>query len=341
MSPFDPTIDTNFREYADLQLRRHNLLMYGKEQDTEFDQIEDRMTELWEKFDVTQRQSVNGMGSDLNWIRRKGQLPPKSHGAEEVTPAERQELLDARLLNEWHRFLYYLRVCSPTIPAANLAYLRGQAYDAIDLPSYSISLYELAADLEPSNASMGVIAMRAVDRVDHARALSRAERVVASSVQFPPAVVAMSTVMILRRDEAEGRTIDKARYRSILEDAIKRLRLEPLSDAGQTMVYQLAASGFETIDDLPTALKCYEEGLRLSPDNEVLLIGKGLLLYGSRTDEAVGAFRRVVSNEGTPLVWPYFFLAHYFLLRMNYDESVKMAKQAWERANGPDPGGTA
>ena len=332
MRSFNPTIDANFQEYVDLQLRRNGLLSGGKEQDPEFDSVEDKMADLWEKLDDIQRQSVNGMGSDLNWMRRKGQLGPKSHSPAKVTQDERKDLVTARQSSDWHGLLHYLRICAPAMSAANLAYLRGQAYDALDLPSYSVNFYELAADLEPTNASMGLIAMQAVARVDPARGLARSEHVVASYLRFPPAVVAMSTANLLRRDDVEGRPIDKRYYRRILEDTIQRINLEPLSMAEQAMVYQLAAGGFESINDLPSALKCYEDGLRLAPNNEVLLIGKGLLLYGTQTEQAVAAFRRVVSNEGTPLVWPYLFLAHYNLLQKDYDDSLQMAQLAWPRA---------
>lgn len=332
MSPIDPIIDTSFRKYADLQFQRHGLLMSGKEQDPKFDQLEERMTELWEKFDAIQRESVNGMGSDLNWIRRKGQPPPKGRKAEEVTPGERQELVAARVRKEWHGFLHYMRICASTIPAVNLAYLRGNTYDAIGFPTYAIAFYEFAAELDPTNPAIGVIALRALDRVDPEKALRRAGQVIASPLQFPPVVVAMSAVMVLRRDEEKDRPIDHDRYSAVLNEAVGRLSIEPPSDAGQAMTYQLAASGFEILDDLQAALRCYEEGLKISPDNEVLLIGRGLLLYGSQTEKAVEAFRRVVSNEGSPLVWPYFFLTHHYLLHQNYSEFLKMGKQARARA---------
>jgi tetratricopeptide (TPR) repeat protein len=138
--------------------------------------------------------------------------------------------------------------------------------------------------------------------------------------------------MVLRRDGERGSAIDRDRYSSILKDALSRLSLEPPSDAGHAMSYQFAASGFEILDDLPAALQCYDEGLRLSPDNEMLLIGKGLLLYGSQTERAVEAFQRVVSNQGSPLVWPYFFLTHYYLLHQDYTQSLKLGKQARARA---------
>src|SRR5437762_3383480 len=96
MSSFDPTMDAVFRESAELELRCHYLLLEGKENTTESLAAEGRMTVLWEKLDDVQRRSLNGMGSDLNWVRRKGEPPPKGRkGPEEVTAAEQQELVAA------------------------------------------------------------------------------------------------------------------------------------------------------------------------------------------------------------------------------------------------------
>ena len=66
MPEFTPAIDAVFREYADLELRRHHLLLGGKEDSPEIAAAEDRMDELWTKLDDVQRRSLSGMASDLN-----------------------------------------------------------------------------------------------------------------------------------------------------------------------------------------------------------------------------------------------------------------------------------
>src|SRR2546423_9676804 len=132
MSSLDPTIDAVFREYADLQLRRHYLLLEGKDNAPETAAAEDQLDELWDKLDEVQRRSLNGMGSDLNWVRRKGEPPPKGRkGPEEVTAAEQQELVAAIGSKERHKTLHYLRLCAPMIPVVTLAYLRGRVYEAM------------------------------------------------------------------------------------------------------------------------------------------------------------------------------------------------------------------
>ncbi len=331
MSLLEPILDASFRESAGLEFRRHLLLIAGKDQEPEFDLVENRMTDLWEALNGRQRQSLKGMGSDLNWIRRRS-LPPKGRKPEETTTAERRALLQTQEEKDWHGFLHALRLCAPTLAPSNLAYLRGTAYDAIDLPDFASSFYELAADLEPANASMGVIAMRAIERVDPSKALRRAKQIVANSDRFPPAAVAFATVLTLRSEETEGRPIEKQYFAEILQDAIRRLQLEPPSDAGRATAYQLSATGFEILDDLPAALQCYEEGLKHLPDDEVLLIGKGLLLYGTQTARATEAFGRALRNQGSSLVWPYFFLAHHAMLLKNHDEALKLIKRALTRA---------
>src|SRR6266852_7963618 len=96
MSSFNPTMDAAFRESAELELRCHHLLLDGKENDPEILAAEDRMTALWEKLDENQRRSLNGMGSDLNWVRRKGEPPPRGRQKpEDVTSIEQQELAAA------------------------------------------------------------------------------------------------------------------------------------------------------------------------------------------------------------------------------------------------------
>src|SRR5207247_2140102 len=93
---------------------------------------------LWTKLHDVQQRSLRGMASDLSWIRRKGEPPPKGRKTpEEVAATERQELSAAIKSKEWHRILHYLRLCAPAFQAASLAHERAIAYDAIGFPDYA------------------------------------------------------------------------------------------------------------------------------------------------------------------------------------------------------------
>ena len=148
MTPFEPTMDAAFREYAELELRCHHLLAEEKENACEILEAEDRMEDLWTKLDDIQRRCLKGMGSDLHWVRRKGEPPPNGRKlAEEVTSAEQQELAEAIESQQWHKMLHDLRLCAPMIRADSLANLRGRAYEAVGLPTYASVFYEHAAEL--------------------------------------------------------------------------------------------------------------------------------------------------------------------------------------------------
>ena len=152
MSPFDPTTDAVFREYADLELRCHHLLLEMKENAPELAAAEDRMDVLWEQLDEVQRRSLKGMGSDLNWVRRKGESPPNGRkDPTDVPPLEQQELMAAIGSKEWHKVLHDLRLCAPLFPVITLAHLRGSAYDAIGFPTYASVFYEQASFFAPAD----------------------------------------------------------------------------------------------------------------------------------------------------------------------------------------------
>ena len=133
MTPFRPSVDTAYRDFADLLLRRHRLLMEGKNDGEQIDGVEDDLSTLWEGLDDGQRQSLNGMGSDLNWARRAGEAAPMARKAEDVSDADRQALAAAEEAQDAHAVLHWLRSCSPGMRFAELARRREQEYASVGL----------------------------------------------------------------------------------------------------------------------------------------------------------------------------------------------------------------
>jgi len=148
MSSFTPIIDEKYQKYAELLLARHQLLLDGKDGDSHTEDIEDRLTELWEKLDDAQQRSLNGVSSDLNWVRRRGALPPKSRKPEEITQADRDSLATAEAGKDGHGVLHYLRVCAPVEPGEALARRRANAYAEIGFPQLASLFKDFAAELD-------------------------------------------------------------------------------------------------------------------------------------------------------------------------------------------------
>jgi hypothetical protein len=139
-----------FREYATLVLQRHSKLLEGAH-DSSIEEIEDRLDAIWPELDEVQRTSLKGMESDLNWIRRNGELPPKGRKTHaDVSESELVELSTAIRSKDWHYVLHLLRICAASIPAASLALDRSIAYRAIGLDDYFVEFLDFAERLEPS-----------------------------------------------------------------------------------------------------------------------------------------------------------------------------------------------
>jgi hypothetical protein len=161
MAKYDPMMDEAFHEYAGLRLSRHYLLMEEKDDSDEAAEVEARMEKLWPSFDDKQRQSLSGMGSDLNWILRKYLPAPKGRQtANEVPATDLEELYAARQAIEWHRILHYLRLCTPCFRPASLATERRTAYDAIGLPQYA-NVFAQAVEYEPVTPVIEIPDLRA------------------------------------------------------------------------------------------------------------------------------------------------------------------------------------
>lgn len=330
MSSLNPKMDAAFREFAELELLRHYLLLQGQENSSETLEAEGRMEALWENLDETQRQSLKGIASDLNWVRRKGEPPPKGRKEPGDVPAtDQQELITAIGSKEWMKILHYARLCAPLFPVPTLAQLRGKVFEDLGLPAYTDVFCELAADLDPANADIGLKALSSFMQTDPAKAIRRSEEILAWPLRYPPAVVAYAATVVLRRDKSAGLAIDRQRFSGILGDIVKRLQLEPANESSAG-AYHWAASGFERIGDLKSALDCLDEGLRRSPNHDDLLVFKGIMLYESDPDQAVHIFDRL-TRRATANVWPYVHLAHFHLRMRNYSASLEMGREAWAR----------
>jgi hypothetical protein len=128
-----PAVDVAYRNFAELLLRRHFLMRQARQDDPQVDEIEDSLSELWEKLDEDQRQSLNGAGSDLNWASRHGAPPPKGRRAEDVTAEDKRLLAEAGAARDWHAVLHYLRVCAADLPVEELGRKRFAAYSGVGL----------------------------------------------------------------------------------------------------------------------------------------------------------------------------------------------------------------
>lgn len=164
-----PQIDEHYRRYTELLLR-HDELISQLEHGSELDSVESEMSELWDALDSIQQASVSGLSSDLNWLRRGGELAPRAKTAAQVSDAELEELSRARDAREWHKLLHCLRPCTAKISPFEVAFLRATAWKELGFAELSQKFRGFAVQLEPNNSRLAVLAL-SVDKTsagDHA-----------------------------------------------------------------------------------------------------------------------------------------------------------------------------
>ena len=331
MRDLTPRTDATYREYADIQLRRHFLLIDGKGESEEAGEIEERLSVLWEGMDDTQRRSLNGIAADLNWLRRRGTPPPKGRDISDVTEAELHELQAAQDGEDWYAILHYLRVCAPAVPRDILAYSRATCYHKLDFPQISIALADLTVELSQGASQVGRLAFDALRYFAPETAFHRAQQVLSLASVYPPVLVVQSFGYVFDTLGANPAMFDAAKIIGIIRESRRRLDDTNTSTADRANFCHLAGAALQAFGQEREAQELYEEALLLEPGNPGVLAGLGMLLYITDTARAVELFEKAILSNAT-IIRPYIHLAHYHLNRREFAKAFEYARRGMDFA---------
>lgn len=166
-------LDALYREYAGILLRRHVLLVAGKAEGDEADALEDELSAVWEALDEPRRQSLKGVGSDLNWVRRDGAPAPKGRRAEEVDSQEMERLAVVEAARDWPATLHFLRLYAPLLPQHDLARRRQRAYEGAGLPDLARVFGAFADRIAPAPDRAGVVGLNLASDIKESAVVKR------------------------------------------------------------------------------------------------------------------------------------------------------------------------
>lgn len=170
-----PIINEAYCSYVRALRRLHELEIAGQQQSPEAADLESALEAAWEPLTPEQRESVAGLGSDLNWIRRG--LPPRGVQKEQITDSDRESLAQAIATGSPHEALRRLRHCAAVIPATELAYLRGNAWLRLEEYETALLFYRHAKKLTPGDRDFAFIEFYCLSFVDPTAAFERAKAI--------------------------------------------------------------------------------------------------------------------------------------------------------------------
>ena len=323
-------------EYFRLLARLHGLIAAANDESPEGDRLRDQLDVCSEHFTDDEIASLSGLSGDLYSLT---ELPVALQPRNASVSEQLVEAMHAQHAGDSVRALALLRANRRSIPAAQLAYMRGRIISEAGLYDIAWRFFQVAAKWDPTNANFQFIALDALNRFDVTRARALADAILAAPNEQPPKLLLKAAEIRLNSssglDGAAGGLI-RTELIPLFEHII--LDFEAGCDGGDSshllpLAYALCGFCFQDLGEMPKARRCLDQALHLDRNNDALLTARGILLYGHDSAAARSDFQAAVALESphSPHALPYLFLAHHFLLQNRHDACVAMCEQALQR----------
>lgn len=311
----------------------HRLIAAGKEDSPEAESVRDALDAPLRILDRAEKERAQWLSEDLYSISD----PPATGSGQMNAQAQQQynEALEARQDREWDRALALLRRWKEFISPALLSYLRGRIWSEAGHPDVASVFHGHASESDPTNAKYRASYLAVLAEADPEGAAKRAGEVLADEGNYAPIVVAQAA-QIRFREALSGAPGESARLLRdlipILERNVGRIEGDEATPSRSPALHlSLGILGLchEYLGNAGPAVNCYSLGLQVKPDDDSLLVARGMLLYGSGP-RALTDFEQAV-QLGSPLVWPYLFLAHHFLASHQYEKCLSACEAGLEK----------
>ena len=308
----------------------HRLTVLGKDELPEADVVRDAMDAPWEALSEAERKRASGLSGDLYSISD----PPDGRQREMDAQAQEQfnNAIEARQRGEWDRALELLRQLTDFVAPALLSFLRGSIWlDAGDTET-ALLFVEHAWQVQPGNGQYLATFLHVLGLVDTDAAQERAKQILQNPDNTAPVAVVWAADIVFRANRSLSNAEAMAAIRQLLP-VLRRAfaRIEAGDKAGidqSSYIMAVLLLGFclEIEGQPQVAVEYLTKGLQIDPYNPALLGGRGVLLYGA-SPRAISDLELAIQN-GSKEIWPYFYLAHHFLVTRRFDECRSMCERA-------------
>lgn len=311
--------------------RLHALFAAGKGQTPEADDLRDTLYEPWTHLSEIERERINGLSEDLYSLTDPLEPPlPMNPQAERNL----NEVIEACNAGEWDLALSLTRRWCRYVEPARLSFLRGAIWIEAGDAATAALFYEHASRLEPENADYAYFRMNALNESQPEGRLERAEAILNAAESPPPRVLLQAAADWLE----ECKSVSEAENRPILERVTRILEqssdwLEKAANPSSSFprlrpdsTVALRGYCYGILGDAERALQFYNQGLEANPNNDDLRVARGMLRYGI-DPSAIKDFQDAVTH-GHDMVWPYFYLAHHYLIAEQFEVCRKECERA-------------
>lgn len=324
-----------FREYATLLRELHALIRRGTDESAEGEALRDRMDIPMEYLDQDEIDVANRLSADLYTLfaeSKESPLPmvPRAREAINAAFAERSKRQFANALD-------LFRTAAPHFEVWQINYARGSTLLDAGLPGLAADFFLDVSRRRPDYPNFRFMWLSALAYAAPDAARKESQVILKNYAEEDPKLIYRAADILF----AETRNLPDADANEVIkglipvfEDCIFRFQLNGHeTEEKSTVAAAMTLLGFchEHLGHVDVAMNYFDRGVKLYPHNDALYVARGMQQYGEDTASAVGDFRKATELD-SKLVWPYFFLAHFYLGRGDIEECMKMASAALQRA---------
>ncbi|MEZ6130210.1 MAG: hypothetical protein R3C59_16110 [Planctomycetaceae bacterium] len=325
-----------FREYINLLRKLHELIRAGTDETERGEALRERMDVPANSLDQEEIDFANRLSGDFYGLFADNLEPPLP-----MTDAAQKavhQALAKRNQRDFSAALDQLRIAAPHFEPWQMNYVRGSTLLEAEMPAIAADYFLDTSIRQPDNPNFRFMWLSALAHASPETALREAQRIIENYPKEDPKLSykAADILFANTRNLPDNESTDVIRSLvPVFEDAVFRFQLNgTASDEKSLIAAAVTLLGFchEHLGDDATALRYFNQGVQLYPKHDAPYVARGIQLYGTKTDDAVRDFTKA-SQLGSPLVWPYFFLAHFHLQRGEIERCMSMATAALQRAS--------
>lgn len=325
----------------------HRQIKEGRDDSSEADSVRDTLDGPLKALSRTEKERAQWLSEDLYSVSE----PTSPASLKAMNPQAQQQLneaFEACQNREWDRALALLRRRREYISPELLSYLRGSIWLKAGIPEVAAVFFGHASESDPANANYQAIYMHALTESNPDAASALAQQVLADFENYPPVVVARAADIRFNETRITRDAESAQMYLElipILERNMTRIENDEGTasrESAYAMTLGLLGFCYEFLGNVASAVQYYSRGLQVNPNNDGLLVARGILQYGT-SPRAITDLDQAV-KLGSPVVWPYLFLAHHDLtsnrlqhcremcetgLRMRGSDTAKSQLEEW------------
>lgn len=312
----------------------------GRNDSAEADHLRDELEPLWYQLSQTEKDRLNGLSEDLySLVEDSPPLKPMNPQAQRGLV----RALESKQAGQLEAAFVLFRRWATYIDPALLAYERGATWLKGGDPFTAAMFFARAERLNDEDSFYGFMHLYALEDAEPGAAASRADAILNEESPRWPALVALAAKIKLGAirglSTLEARPV-LGRIAAIMERTLDRLAsgTDPETVNSNKIFFPMAAAvlgySYDRLGDVQGAIRSFNRGLEVDPTNDALRVDRAMRRYGIDPQAAAQDLEAVVAHQ-FPVVYPYFYLAHRYLVTGRFEDCRSLCERAL-RMDAPD-----